>query len=422
LDSKSSANSELIIGVIRAFDSILEGKSASEFFYNPDRKESAEFNFLLYGMLRWHYQLLYLINLLAKKNINSWQKNLILLLELGLFQILFSNKPEYAVVNNANNATFGLGISKAKPIINGCLRSFLRDQDKFLFQLHSNDEANYAHPEWMVKYLKNQFPNNWQNILTENNVQAPMMARINSRLITNQEYKKNLSSKNISYIESIEIPYGVIIDPPMPYSDLPGYETGLISVQDFSSQIVVQELNPKNGETILDICSAPGGKLGYIYELAPQSKITSIEKDELRYEYMLKNMERLGVDGQFLNMDAQKIENFFPSKSFNKVLIDAPCSSLGVIRRHPEIKHHRRQHDFNSYQATQLSLIKSAWPLLKKDGELVYSVCTYSDEETKEVITKILKEFDNINLISQRLILPGDNGMNGLYYAKLKKS
>ena len=421
MDNKSSANSELIIDAIRAFDSILEGKSASEFIYNPDRKDSAEFNFLLYGMLRWHHQLLYLIHLLAKKNINSWQKNIILLLELGLFQILFSNKPEYAIVNNANNATFALGIGKAKSIINACLRSFLRDRDKFLFQLHSKDEANYAHPEWMIKYFKKQFPNDWQNILTKNNVQAPMMARINSRLITNQEYKKFLSSKNISYIESKEMPFGVIIDPPKPYRDLPGYEIGLVSVQDFSSQIVVQELNPKNGEAVLDICSAPGGKLGYIYELAPQSQITSVEKDEVRYEYMLKNMERLGVVGTFLNLDGQKIENSFPSESFNKVLIDAPCSSLGVIRRHPEIKHHRRRDDFNSYQVTQIGLIKSAWPLLKKSGELLYSVCTYSDEETNEVISKVKKEFENMKIISTRLILPGESGMNGLYYAKLKK-
>ena len=132
-------------------------------------------------------------------------------------------------------------------------------------------------------------------------------------------------------------------------------------------------------------------------------------------------MERLGVVGTFLNMDGQKIEHSFPSESFNKVLIDAPCSSLGVIRRHPEIKHHRRRDDFNSYQVTQIALIKSAWPLLKKGGELLYSVCTYSDEETNEVISKIKKEFENIKIISNRLILPGENGMNGLYYAKLKK-
>lgn len=383
---------------------------------------------LCYGSLRWHEPLSFLLDELMSKKLKTKDKDIECLIRIGLYQIIYQKTPDHAAVGETVSALKGLKKPWAKNLVNAVLRNFLRGQEKLLKQKDEFWPAKFAFPQWLLDRIKNSYPDNWQSILAESNERAPMTLRVNLNHQTRDEYLAKLADADIkaSAVESVAT--AITLESPQNVFELPGFIDGEVSVQDAAAQGASILLDCQDNMTVLDACAAPGGKTGHILESAQNLNVIAMDSSEIRLKRVHENLDRLKLKATVIASDALDTENFAKDILFDRILLDAPCSATGVIRRHPDIKVLRRESDIKQLQELQSKILDALWEKLKPSGILLYATCSILPDENETQIKSFVERHKDVDVLDiphaqglGRQIFPGDEGMDGFYYAKLIK-
>lgn len=385
---------------------------------------------LCYGVVRFHPQLNMISQQLLKKALKAKDGDIAALLLIGLYQLRELRIPPHAAISETVNATKILGKQWSKGLINASLRNYQRQEEDINITLSENDVATYAHPEWLIERYQTDWMDHWQKIMEANNQQPPMMLRVNQQQGTRQDYLLKLEQADIGASEIVGCGEGILLDSPCDVYQLPGFTEGAVSVQDGAAQYVAQILDIKDNVRILDACAAPGGKTCHILECEPSNEVVALDISETRLEQITQNTDRLQLNVELIAADAGNVDKWWDGQLFDRILIDAPCSGTGVIRRHPDIKLLRRPEDIDSLAAQQKALLDALWPLLNSGGLLVYTTCSALKQENEQQVEQFLASHPDAieqkrtpepatrqNVGYQRL--PGDDGLDGFYYACL---
>lgn len=390
---------------------------------------------LCFGTLRNYWQLQAWANTLLDRPLKKRDNIVKGLLVLGLFQLSDTRIPDHAAVSATVEAARLLRRPKHAGVLNAVLRRFNRE--RIFEQAPADDEARFNHPSWLIHAIKNDWHDDWQQILDANNERAPMWLRTNARRMSAVQYLESLQTAGMTANTVAGFDQAICLDEASAVSDLPGFDAGDVSVQDAAAQIAAAWLPASGRRRVLDACAAPGGKAAHILELSRESELTCLDSDSERLMAVRENLARLDLHATVTAGDASKPSDWWDGKPFDDILLDAPCSASGVIRRHPDIKLLRRQSDIAVLARLQGSLLGALWPLLAPAGRLLYVTCSVLAAENDAVVDAFLrstadaKENDmlpnnNIRAVMRPKargyqILPGTAGMDGFYYACLEK-
>ena len=386
---------------------------------------------LCYGVIRWQPQLQAITEQLLSKSLKNKDSDIQALLLCGLYQLRAMRLPEHAALSETVNGCAALGKPWAKGLINASLRNYQRNQSDIDSKVLANDAAKFAHPDWLIQTIKQDWPEQWQQVLEANNQQPPMFLRVNQQQHSQQQYLGLLIENDIPASEVKQSSEAILLNSPCDVYQLPGFETGAASVQDAAAQQVaaILQIGPK--QRILDACAAPGGKTCHILETEPSNEVIALDIDPARLTQIKQNTDRLGLHATLKAADAGDTESWWDGKKFDRILIDAPCSGSGVIRRHPDIKLLRRPSDIDTLVEKQQQLLENLWPLLNTDGLLVYATCSLIQRENEQQIMDFLTKHPeaeehqlNPPPATRRTAgyqrLPGDDNLDGFYYACLR--
>jgi 16S rRNA (cytosine967-C5)-methyltransferase len=313
------------------------------------------------------------------------------------------------------------------------LRRFQREREQLLAIIDCEPTARLSHPGWLLAESQQAWPEQWQSILKAANSRPPMSLRVNLGRIDRQEYLQQLSAATIAARPLSDIPSALVLEQPVEVGVLPGFADGLVSVQDGGAQLAAGLLDLQPGQSVLDVCSAPGGKSCHILELEPEVSLTAVDVDQDRLALVQDNLQRLGLNARVVLGDAIDPEGEWAQMdSYDRILLDVPCSATGVIRRHPDIKLLRRPEDLERLVSVQRKLLSTVWPLLKPGGILLYATCSLLPQENEQQVEWFLcqqgdarerpieAEWGHRRTIG-RQTLPGEATMDGFYYASLEK-
>ncbi len=385
---------------------------------------------LCYGVCRHYIRLEAIADILVPKKPKDTQVWICLL--MGLYELHYLRTPDYAVVQETVALLDKNKKSWAKGLVNAVLRRFCREQEAIITQVSANIAVQQAHPQWFVDRVHSDWPEAWETILAANNERAPMSLRVNRLQQSREEYLKLLTAQGISAEELKHSIDGIALSTPCDVYDLPGFKTGAVSVQDEAAQFAVHLLDVQDNQRILDLCCAPGGKTGHILEQGKSITCIAVDIDEKRLSRVRDNLKRLNLQAELIADDALNVKRWWDGQLFDRILLDAPCSALGVIRRHPDIKLLRRAADVAQIASLQCELLKTSWSLLKPGGKLLYVTCSVLKEENDQQIAHFLKlNADAINITPQQTagrmtpygwqLLPGDFNQDGFFYSLLQK-
>lgn len=378
---------------------------------------------LCYGVCRYYHSLHPMVQQLLNKPLTD--DEILALIYLGLYQLHHENAESFAVVNECVEATKQLNKHWAGKLVNAVLRGFIRDKNS-LFSEKQPLSATYHHPSWLIKKIKRAYPDAWQKILADNQKSPPMSLRVNQQKISRDDYQKLLAEQGIESAKSSLSNSGLNLFSPCSVSKLPKFSEGYCFVQSEAAQLAAELLEVKPKQRILDACAAPGGKTCHILEIDPGNEVIALDNHPQRAERITENLQRLGLTAKVQVADANDIANWWDKTPFDRILLDAPCSATGVIRRHPDIKLLRRARDIKPLQNLQLQLLTRLWKTLKPGGILLYATCSILPAENQDVITTFLSQQKDAELVSiskqaigwQLLPKMGD----GFYYGKLVKA
>jgi 16S rRNA (cytosine967-C5)-methyltransferase len=387
---------------------------------------------MCFGVMRFYPRLLFFLGHLLDKPIKEKEKLIECLLLAGIYETYYMQTPEHASVSETVSAALDLKKQWARGLVNAVLRSALREKDHLHRLAENNEGARTAHPKWLIKLFKQHWPEEFESIIAANNQPGPFTLRVNLQKTTRENYKATLEKKGV---EATLCPYsaaGLQCNTALDVIELPGFENGLVSVQDQAAQLAASLLHPQAGERVLDACAAPGGKTGHLLEACPEIRLTAIDISQKRLEKVAENLRRLGVSAEIRQGDAQTPADWWDSVPFDRILLDAPCSASGVIRRHPDIKLLRRREDIKKLAETQAQMLFTLWPLLKTGGMLLYSTCSILAEENDQQIQRLIQNNNNAReqIIDAswgherpfgRQILPGEGDMDGFFYTLIYK-
>jgi 16S rRNA (cytosine967-C5)-methyltransferase len=392
---------------------------------------------LCYGTLRHHFRLRADLTKLLDRPLKARDSVIESLLAIGLFQLTDTRIPDHAAVSMTVEAARHLRRPKYAGLINAVLRNFLR-QD-IGRQEAGDDESRFNHPAWFIDALREDWPDHWQQILEANNDRAPMWLRVNQKRTTTGVYIERLEQADDDHGVLPGFIHAIRLAKPVPVGELPGFADGDVSVQDAAAQIAAPWLLMGGGSRILDACAAPGGKTGHLLELAsPDSALTAIELDPERLARIHENLERLRLDATVLAADASKPKEWWDGEPFDRILLDAPCSASGVIRRHPDIKLLRRASDIKALADLQTAMLEALWTLLAPSGRLLYVTCSVLAAENDAIVgdflarhsdareDKVLPNYNIRDLMVEKTcgfqVLPGRQGLDGFYFACLERT
>jgi len=394
----------------------------------PALRDASLVRALCYGVLRWHHLLQWQADELLTRPLKRGDVELAALIRIGLYQLQWLRVPDHAAVSATVSAADSLGKTNAKGLVNAVLRRFIRERKRLAQQIIKIPEAAMSHPSWMLAKVKEDWPEEWLDIINANNGPPPMWLRVNARQGTRERYLASLGAAGVT-TQPVDGPSSaILLSEPQAMSTLPGFADGEVSVQDAAAQLAVGFLDLEPGQRILDACAAPGGKSAHILESHPGiSELVALDRDPDRLAVMSTEFERLKLEGTVVHGDATHPTDWWDGQLFDRILLDAPCSALGVIRRHPDIKVLRRSGDIAQVLINQRALFKTLWTLLSPGGRLVYSTCTILKEENQHQIQWFLEETPTARsptsqAWNSRQILPGEANMDGFYYACIEKS
>ena len=390
-------------------------------------KDKALLQELCFGVLRTLSQLEWLISKLMARPMTGKQRTVHFLIMVGLYQLLYTRIPPHAALAETVEGAVAIKRPQFKGLINGVLRQFQRQQEELLSEF-SRSEILFLHPSWLLKRLQKAYPAQWEAIVEANNQRPPMWLRVNRTHHPRDTWLALLEEAGMKGFTHPAYPDAVRMETPVPVYALPGFEEGWVTVQDASAQGCITFLDPKNGEQILDLCAAPGGKTTHILEAAPEAQVLAVDVDEQRLSRVYDNLKRLGMKATVKQGDGRYPAQWCGEQQFDRILLDAPCSATGVIRRHPDIKWLRRDRDIAELAQLQSEILDAVWPHLKTGGTLVYATCSVLPEENSQQIKAflqrtadaVLSETGSADLPGQQN-LPGAEEGDGFFYAKLIK-
>jgi 16S rRNA (cytosine967-C5)-methyltransferase len=387
---------------------------------------------LCYGVLRYLPALEYDLRQLMDKPLKGKQRVGHFLILVGIYQVKHTRIPDHAAVSETVAATKPLKCDFLRGLINGVLRNIQRNLAKEnADEIKANlpDAIKYSHPSWFIKKIQSAYPEKWQAILEANLERPPMWLRVNQQLNTLEAYLALLIEADIEVELVDEKSSAIKLVSAIDVNKLPGFVDGWISVQDAAAQQAAELLNSQAGDNVLDCCAAPGGKTCHILELTPDiASMTAIDIEEGRLLRVEENLTRLHLSAKVITADAAA-QDWWDGELYDRILLDAPCSGTGVIRRHPDIKWLRKADDIDKLTILQQQILKNIWSLLKPGGTLLYATCSILPEENAQQIQQFLSENSNakLNMITNEetdigwQILPNEKSMDGFYYAKLEK-
>lgn len=394
---------------------------------NISDKDRALLQELCFGTLRVLPQLEWCIQQLMARPLTGKQRVFHYLIMVGLYQLIYTRIPAHAALAETVEGATALKRPQLKGLINGVLRQFQRQQVELLERAGNND-SHYLHPSWLLARIKRAYPGQWQQILDANNQKPPMWLRVNRLHHTRNKYLELLKQAGIEATLHDVFPDALRLITPCAVNSLPGFELGWATVQDASAQGCVDLLDPQDGEQILDLCAAPGGKTTHILEAAPKAHVLAVDIDEVRLNRVKENLKRLQLHAVVRVGDSRTPDVWCGDQLFDRILLDAPCSATGVIRRHPDIKWLRRDGDITELAQLQSEIIEAIWPKLKKGGVMVYATCSILPEENQQQIMAFLQRNVEAELVETgtteapgKQNLPHPEDGDGFFYAKLIK-
>lgn len=397
-----------------------------------DKRDRGLANELVNGVLRWRWQLEYFISQLLSKPLKQKDGDVQLILLMALYELTECRTPDYAIINEAVELVRKSGKKWAAGLVNAVLRRFTREKDKLLSSI-SKDQVRYSHPDWILKKIKSDWPDNWQQILHANNQRPAFWLRVNKRQSSALQYQKLLVENDIESDVSVLADHALKLSQGVDVRVLPGFAEGMVSVQDAGAQLAAELLNVSDNHRVLDLCAAPGGKTCHILERnSTLKKLLAVEFDEQRMQRVNENLQRLKLNAELVVADAREYQQWWDGEYYDRILIDAPCSASGVIRRHPDIKTLRRESDINQLVKLQAEILLSAWQMLAAGGELLYVTCSIFKDENENQIAEFLSQTNNaveikINAhwgqlcVHGRQLLPGEQDADGFYFCRLGK-
>jgi 16S rRNA (cytosine967-C5)-methyltransferase len=390
---------------------------------------------LAYGVLRDYTLLDWLATSMMEKPLRN-EPELRALLACGLYQLRSMRVPAHAAVAETVSATSALGRPWAKGLTNALLRRYQRERETLDATLPPYPTTRLSYPDWLVAAVKRDWPEQWRGVLAAGNAQGPMTLRVNRRQGSRDDYLAELTAAGIAARQVDHAPDAITLDEAVPVDRLPGFAQGRVSVQDASAQLAADLLDVKPGHRVLDACAAPGGKAAHLLERADDLDLIALDSDGQRLARVRETLDRIGADAMLIEADAADTADWWKGKRFDRILIDAPCSGSGVIRRHPDIKWLRRETDVARLADQQLGLLRALWPTLKLDGVLVYATCSILRAEGEEVLRQFLAQTPEamewaIEFADEasgwgedcgvgRRIAPGGD-FDGFYYVRLVK-
>ena len=351
---------------------------------------------------------------------------------LGLYQLGFTRVPPHAAVSTTVELARTIGKSWAAGFVNAVLRRFAAERDAIeRIELAAN--ARLAHPAWLLAAFERAWPAAWESIARANLELPPMTLRVNTLRTSRQHYLEVLSSNGIPARATRHSAQGVILESPRGVESVPGFGEGLVSVQDEAAQLAAGLLDAPHGSRVLDACAAPGGKTGHVLERgAGGVEVVALDHDPRRIGDLQHTLMRLRLAAHVQPGDTRKPDAWWDGRPFDRILLDAPCSGTGVIRRHPDIKVLRRPEDIDEMASRQSAMLHALWPLLARGGRLLYATCSVLSRENESIIGGFLTARADAAAVridaawgrpagQGRQILPGDDAMDGFFYAALAK-
>lgn len=426
------------LAATRALAAVLAGRaslgsSLPEQLAKVDPRDRALAQDLAFGTARWQPRLSLLAEKLMDKPFKAGDRDLESLLLIGLYQLFHTRIPAHAAIGETVGCVDKLKKSSAKGLLNAVLRRAQREYDSLLPALEHDPAARLAHPRWLQKALKARWPEQWEAIATANNLHPPLILRVNRRQGSRDGYLAELAAAGIEAVPCAFSADGIRLLQPQDVTALPGFAAGRLSVQDEAAQLAAELLELAPGQRVLDACAAPGGKTCHLLEREPAlAEVVALDADAGRLERVEQNLARLGLIARTLAADGRAVADWWDGTPFQRILLDAPCSATGVIRRHPDIKLTRQASDIAPLVQLQGELLDALWPTLEVGGILVYATCSVLPEENSDNLAAFLartpgaRELDITapwGLVQPhgRQLLPQPDGHDGFYYCKLIK-
>ncbi|PWB28621.1 16S rRNA (cytosine(967)-C(5))-methyltransferase RsmB [Pseudomonas moraviensis] len=426
------------LAAAKALAAVLSGKASlnSSLPTQLDKVEDRDRGFtqdLAFGTARWQPRLSALAEKLLQKPFKAADADVEALLLVGLYQLLYTRVPAHAAIGETVGCADKLKKPWAKGLLNAVLRNAQRESETIFAELERDPVVRTAHPRWLQKSLKAFWPEQWEAICAANNAHPPMILRVNRRHHNRDAYLALLGEAGIAATPCVYSRDGIVLEAAADVRSLPGFAEGWISVQDEAAQLAADLLDLAPGQRVLDACCAPGGKTCHILEAEPAlAGVVAVDLEAKRLVRVKENLERLGLNAELIAADGRDTAKWWDGKPFQRILLDAPCSATGVIRRHPDIKLTRQPDDIVALAQLQGELLDAMWKTLEVGGILVYATCSTLPTENTEVIAAFLertpgaRELDlataaGIKQPHGRQLLAQQGGHDGFYYAKLIK-
>ncbi|MHA4974989.1 16S rRNA (cytosine(967)-C(5))-methyltransferase RsmB [Pseudomonas extremorientalis] len=426
------------LAAAKALAAVLNGKASlnSSLPTQLDKVEDRDRGFtqdLAFGTARWQPRLSALAAKLLQKPFKAADADVEALLLVGLYQLLYTRVPAHAAIGETVGCADKLKKPWAKALLNAVLRRAQRESEALLAELEHDPVVRTAHPRWLQKSLKAFWPEQWEAICAANNAHPPMILRVNRRHHSRDAYLQLLTTAGINATPCVYSVDGIVLEAATDVRNLPGFAEGWISVQDEAAQLAADLLDLAPGQRVLDACCAPGGKTCHILEVEKDlAGVVAVDLEAKRLVRVRENLARLGLSAELIAADGRDTATWWDGKPFQRILLDAPCSATGVIRRHPDIKLTRQPDDIAALAVLQGELLDAMWPTLEVGGILLYATCSTLPTENTEVIEAFLartsgaRELDlataaGIKQPHGRQLLAQEGGHDGFYYAKLIK-
>ena len=426
------------LAAAKALAAVLNGKASlnSSLPTQLDKVEDRDRGFtqdLAFGTARWQPRLSALAAKLLQKPFKAADADVEALLLVGLYQLLYTRVPAHAAIGETVGCAEKLKKPWAKALLNAVLRRAQRESEALLAELEHDPVVRTAHPRWLQKSLKAFWPEQWEGICAANNAHPPTILRVNRRHHSRDAYLQLLTDAGIAAKPCVYSTDGIVLEAAADVRSLPGFAEGWISVQDEAAQLAADLLDLAPGQRVLDACCAPGGKTCHILEVQKDlAGVVAVDLEAKRLVRVRENLARLGLSAELIAADGRDTATWWDGKPFQRILLDAPCSATGVIRRHPDIKLTRQPDDIAALAVLQGELLDALWPTLEVGGILLYATCSTLPTENTEVIQAFLartsgaRELDlattaGIKQPHGRQLLAQEGGHDGFYYAKLIK-
>ena len=393
-----------------------------------DARDRAMLSALLNESARWWLRFAAAVDGMVERPIRDAEIKALLV--LGLVQIEILQLPDYAAVAATVDAARVLRKPNFSGFANALLRRWLREREARLRALDTDAVTRSAHPAWLLDALRADYGDRSNEIAAANNAEASLWLRVNVRRTSRDALLQRVRDAGVACESSDALPDAIVVHGSLDITQLPGFADGLFSVQDGAAQFAAMLTDPKDGERILDACAAPGGKTAHLLERA-NARVTALDVDASRLARVRENLDRLGLRADLVAGDADEPSKCWDGAAFDRILLDAPCSATGIIRRQPDIKLHRRATDIPALAAAQSRILDALWPLLKRDGRVVYAPCSILAAENARQIDAFLSRHDDARALPLPLRwheagrgmqnLPGESGMDGFFYAMVEK-